>query len=373
MVVPTSSASVDYYGGKRLGENRYANSVVALNASTGRLVWHFQTVHHDLWDYDNASPPALVTVMKGGRPTAAVLQATKTGMLFVLDRSTGTPLWPVEERHVPASDVPGEQAWPTQPFSTVEALSPDRIPPDQLWGADEADRAACRERFGRLRNEGIFTPPSVQETLVIPANIGGAHWGGLAFDSARQLAIVPVNRLATAVRLIPRDQMKGMRMGDGGSRVNAEYTDMGGTPYVMRRQIARAPKGMPCTPPPFGELVGVSLATGRVAWRTPLGSIQPLLPDSLRAAPEWGSPNLGGPIATAGGLVFIGAALDHFVRAFDTQTGRELWKGALPAGGKATPMTYRARPGGRQFVVIAAGGSGGPWGKGDELVAFALP
>jgi quinoprotein glucose dehydrogenase len=212
----------------------------------------------------------------------------------------------------------------------------------------------------------------VQETLVIPANIGGAHWGGLAFDSARQLAIVPVNRLATAVRLIPREQMKG-RMGDSGSRIHAEYTDMGGTPYVMRREIVRSPKGMPCTPPPFGELVGVSLATGRVAWRTPLGSIQPLLPDSVRAAPEWGSPNLGGPIATAGGLVFIGAALDHFVRAFDTQTGRELWKGALPAGGKATPMTYRARPGGRQFVVIAAGGSGGPWGKGDELVAFALP
>jgi quinoprotein glucose dehydrogenase len=372
VVVPTSSASVDYYGGKRLGENRYANSVVALNASTGRLVWHFQTVHHDLWDYDNASPPALVTVVKNGRATAAVLQATKTGMLFVLDRGTGTPLWPVQERRVPVSDIPGEQAWPTQPFSAIEALSPHRIPPGQLWGVDDADRAACRERLGRLRNEGIFTPPSLQETLVIPANIGGAHWGGLAFDSARQLAIVPVNRLATAVRLIPREQMK-RRMRDSGSRIHAEYTDMGGTPYVMRREIVRSPKGLPCTPPPFGELVGVSLATGRVAWRTPLGSIQPLLPDSVRVPPEWGSPNLGGPIATAGGLVFIGAALDHFVRAFDTQTGRELWKGALPAGGKATPMTYRARAGGRQFVVIAAGGSGGPWGKGDELVAFALP
>jgi quinoprotein glucose dehydrogenase len=373
VVIPTGSASVDYYGGKRLGENRYANSVVALRASSGKPVWDFQTVHHDLWDYDNASPPALVTVEKNGKPTAAVLQATKTGMLFVLDRATGAPLWPVEERQVPASDVPGERAWPTQPFSTIEALSPHRIGRDEWWGIDAADRAACRERLGRLRNEGIFTPPSVGGTLVVPSNIGGAHWGGLVFDPSRQLAIVPVNRLATAVRLIPRGQAKVKRMGEAASRIRAEYTDMHGTPYVMRREIVRSPKGLPCTPPPFGELVAVKLVSGRVTWRVPLGSIQSLLPDSMRVPREWGSANLGGPIATAGGLVFIGATLDHFLRAFDTGTGRELWKGPLPASGKATPMTYRARPGGRQFVVIAAGGSGELWGKGDELVAFALP
>jgi quinoprotein glucose dehydrogenase len=372
VVAPTGSASVDYYGGKRLGENRYANSVVALDAATGRLVWHFQTVHHDLWDYDNASPPALVTLMMKGQATAAVLQATKTGMLFALDRASGKPLWPVEERRVPPSDVPGEQASPTQPFSAIEPLSPHGITTDQLWGVDQADRAACRERLGAARNEGIFTPPSLKESVVVPANIGGAHWGGLAFDSARQLAVIPVNRVAAAVKLIPRDQMKG-HVPETASRIRAEYTDMEGTPYVMRREIVRSPKGLPCTPPPFGELIAVSLATGRVVWRTPLGTMQPLLPDSVQVPPEWGSPNLGGPIATASGLVFIGAALDHFLRAFDTQTGKELWKGALPAGGKATPMTYRARPGGKQFVVIASGGSGSPWGKGDELIAFTLP
>ena len=373
VVLPTGSASPDYYGGKRPGENRYANSVVALRGSTGKLVWSFQTVHHDLWDYDNASPPALVTLMKGGRSTAAVLQVTKTGMLYALSRDTGAPLWPVEERAVPASDVPGERAWPTQPFSTIEALSPHRIAVDQLWGPTDADRASCRDKLGGLRNEGIFTPPSLGGSLVVPSNIGGAHWGGMVFDPQRRLAIVPVNRLATAVRLIPREQLKTVRDGEAGSRINAEYTDMAGTPYVMRREIVRSPSGLPCTPPPFGELLAVSLATGRVVWRVPLGALPALSAGSAVPPAAWGSPNLGGPIATASGLVFIGAAIDRHLRAFDAGSGRELWKGALPAGGKATPMTYRSRPGGRQFVVIAAGGSGGPWGDGDELVAFALP
>jgi quinoprotein glucose dehydrogenase len=373
VLIPTGSASPDYFGGKRLGQNRYANSVVALRASTGKLVWSFQTAHHDLWDYDNASPPALVTVTKGSAPTPAVLQATKSGMLFVLNRETGEPLWPVEERPVPASDVAGEEAWPTQPFSTIEALSPHRIAPKEIWGASDSDRVFCQKRLGRLRNEGIFTPPSLNGTLVVPSNIGGAHWGGLVFDSSRQLAILPVNRLATEVRLIPRDRLKSVHDSETGSRMNAEYTDMHGTPYVMRREIVRSPSGLPCTPPPFGELIAVSLATGRVVWRVPNGTL-PASPDGSPAPPaSWGSPSLGGPIATASGLVFLGATLDRFLRAYETATGRELWKGALPAAGKATPMTYRARPGGRQFVVIAAGGSGGLWGKGDELVAFALP
>ena len=373
VVIPTGSPSVDYFGGARVGDDRYANSVVALRASTGKLLWAFQTVHHDLWDYDNASPPALVDVMKDGRTVPAVLQATKAGMLFVLDRETGRPLWPVEERAVPASDVPGERASPTQPFSAIEPLSPLRVPSESLWGADAADRAACRDRVAGFRNEGVFTPPSVRGTLAVPSNIGGAHWGGLAYDPPAGLVIVPVNRLATAVRLIPRADAPAAHARDMASRINAEYTDMRGTPYVLRREILRSPGGLPCTPPPFGELVAVSLATGRAAWRVPLGGAPRLRGDSAAYPSEWGSPNLGGPIVTASGLVFIGAALDPFLRAFDAATGRELWKGALPAGGKATPMTYRARAGGRQFVVIAAGSSGGPWGKGDEVVAFALP
>jgi quinoprotein glucose dehydrogenase len=364
--LPTSSPAPDYYGGLRPGENRYANSIVALRASTGRVVWHFQTVHHDLWDYDNASPPALVTVTRGAARIAAVLQATKSGMLFVLDRETGTPLFPVEERPVPASDVPGETASPTQPFTALTPpLSPQRYTPDDAWGPTPEARAACRATIAGLRNEGPFTPPSLQGTLDAPSNIGGAHWGGVAADERRGIAVVPVNRVATMVQLIPAAGFNGdsMRREDAQrGRTDFEYTRMHGTPYVMRRRLLMGPAGLPCTPPPFGALVAVSLTTGAIVWNVPLGT--------MGAAPDWGSPNLGGPILTEGGLVFIGATLDRAIRAFDVETGRELWKAALPAGARATPMTYEA--GGRQFVVIAAGG-GGPFGAGDAIVAFALP
>lgn len=385
--VPTSSPSPDYYGGLRLGDNRHASSIVALRASTGKLVWAFQTVHHDLWDYDNASPPLLTTVRHDGRDVAVVMQATKTGMLYVLDRDTGVPVFPVEERAVPASTVAGEQASPTQPFSSLPALSPHRLTVADAFGADSADRAACRATIGSLRNEGIFTPPSVEGTLVVPSNIGGAHWGGLAFDRARQLVIVPVNEVAAEVQLLPRAVEHSM------SEPGWEYAEMRGTPYMMRRRILLSPAGVPCTRPPFGSLVAVSMATGTIAWRVPLGTPRaPALPPAVPAGvgaqtrsaltsigagggdsalAALGSPNLGGAIVTAGGLVFIGATIDQRVRAFDVETGRELWRAQLPAGGKATPMTYMVN--GRQYVAIAAGGDGAIFGKGDEIVVFALP
>ena len=364
--LPTSSPAPDYFGGLRLGENRYANSIVALRASTGRVVWHFQTVHHDLWDYDNASPPALVTVTQNGVRVPAVIQTTKSGMMFVLDRMSGKPLFPVEERPVPASSVPGEVASQTQPFTTVTPpLSPLHYSTDDAWGATPESKAACRAMLGALRNEGPFTPPSLQGTLAVPSNIGGAHWGGVAVDEGRKLAVVPVNRVAAMVQLIPAEGFNG----DSSRREDAargitdfEYTRMRGTLYIMRRRILIGPAGLPCTPPPFGSLVAVNLSTGAIAWDVPLGT--------MGDAAGLGSPNLGGPIITAGGIVFIGATLDRAFRAFDIETGRELWKAALPAGARATPMTYEA--GGRQFVVIAAGG-GGPFGTGDAIIAFALP
>ena len=370
--VPTGSASPDYFGGERAGDNRYANSIVALRASTGKVVWHFQVVHHDLWDYDVASPPALVTIVKGGKRIDVVLQATKTGQLFVLDRDTGKPVFPVEERSVPKSTITGERASPTQPFNTViPPLSPLTLSNDSVWGATPADRESCRQQIRSLRNEGMFTPPSLEGTLVIPSNVGGAHWGGLAFDPGRSIAVVAVNRLAAMVQLIPVDQLDTAQSRSNSSRLGDEYTRMHGTPYVMRRRILTAESRLPCSPPPWGGLVAIDLKTGTRAWEVPLGDLRSMSPELASISQQSvGSPNLGGPIVTAGGLVFIGATIDHFIRAFDIETGRELWKGALPGGARATPMTYTVN--GKQFVVIAVGGND-DWGKGDYIIAFALP
>jgi len=300
-------------------------------------------VHHDLWDYDNASPPLLATVK--GQP--AVIQTTKTGMMFVLNRETGAPIFPVEERPVPASTVPGERAWPTQPFSSLPPLSPHG------WDGKSPD-TACQTLTRGLRNEGIFTPPSLEGTIVVPSNIGGAHWGGVAFDPVRQIAVVPVNRLAAAVQLIPLTGVKLDTLRESRSRMGYDYTVMRGTPYIMRRRILFVPPATPCTPMPPGELVAMDLKSGTKAWTTPI------------------APTLGGAIVTAGGLVFMAATIDRQFRAFDIETGRELWHADLPASGKATPMTYRGGDG-RQYVVVAAGGDGETWGAGDAIIAFALP
>jgi len=362
--LPTSSPAPDYFGGMRLGENRYANSIVALRASTGKVVWHFQTSHHDIWDYDNAAPPALTTATLRGAKIPVVIQVPKTGMMYVLDRATGKPVFAVEERPVPASSVPGEVASKTQPFTVVTPpLSPLAYSAADAWGPTPEVEAACRQLLGTLRNEGPFTPPSLEGSLVVPGNIGGAAWGGVAIDERRSLAIVPVNRLPAMVQLFEADGFNrdSMRTADAQRGLtDFEYTRMRGTPYIMRRRLILGPTGLPCIKPPFGSLVAVSLNTGAIVWNVPLGT--------MGGFP--GSPHLGGPIATAGGLVFIGATLDRAIRAFDVETGRELWKADLPAGARATPMTYEA--GGRQFVVIAAGG-GGPFGAGDAIIAFALP
>jgi quinoprotein glucose dehydrogenase len=371
--VPTSSPSPDYFGGERLGDNLFADSVVALRADTGARVWHFQTVHHDLWDYDVASPPILFDWRKDGRTVAAVGVASKTGHLFVLDRETGTPLIPVEERAVPKSDVPGEEAAPTQPFPTApRSLARTSLTADAAWGLTDEDRAWCRDTMGKLRSDGFFTPPSLRGTLVVPGNAGGMAWGGIAHDPVNGLLIMPVNNLAAEVRLIPRDTVDTERKA-GRFSGDFEYAPQRGTPYALVRRLLLGPKAhLPCTPPPWGTLAAIRAATGEIAWQVPLGQF----PGTEKAteAGKGGSIALGGPIATAGGLVFTAGTLEAAIYAFDVQTGQQLWKGTLPTSARSTPMTYLGRDG-RQYVVISAGGHGISIGPplGDYVVAFALP
>ncbi len=367
--IPTSSPSPDFYGVERKGDNRYANSVVALRASTGKVVWHYQVVHHDLWDYDVAAQPMLITVKRNGRTIPAVAVATKMGHIFVLHRETGKPLFPVEERPVPKSDVPDEETSPTQPFPVLpRPLVPSRLTPDDAWGIMPADRDYCRERIRSLRSEGIFTPPSFQGSLLFPGNVGGVNWGGMAWDAKRNLLIAPTNRLATVVKLMPREEFERLRASGEGTRLTGEFGRMTDK-LMMYREPLRAPSGAPCNAPPWGALTAVDLTTGAIKWEVPLGVIPQiaLLPKSA----EWGSINLGGGIVTAGGLIFIAAAMDTKLRAFDVETGKEVWKAELPASAQATPMTYQMN--GKQYVVICAGGHGKlGTKKGDAVVAFAL-
>ncbi|HET7218833.1 MAG TPA: pyrroloquinoline quinone-dependent dehydrogenase [Vicinamibacterales bacterium] len=361
--LPTGSASPDYFGGLRAGGDGYANSIVALRAATGEVAWHFQTVHHDLWDYDVASPPLLYPAKSG--PAVAV--GSKTGHLFLFDRLTGKPLFGVDERKVAASDVTGEQASPTQPFPTQPpSLVPQQVTDTDLWGATPEELAACRATFASLRSEGVFTPPSVRGSIAVPGNIGGLHWGGAAWDPVHRLIVAPVNRLPAIVRLIPAAQFDAERR----AHPERETTEQAGTPYAMSRQFFLSPSGRPCVAPPWGELVAVNADTGAIAWRTTLGDLRGAAKLTLPESP--GSPNLGGPLPTDTGLVFIAATIDPSFRAFDTRDGKEVWKAALPTSARATPMIFTGVDG-RQMIVIAAGGHDTPFSRPDtKVIAFAL-
>lgn len=368
--VPTGSVSPDFYGGERKGDNRYANSLVALDATNGNIVWHQQLVHHDVWDYDLPAQPTLVKLNRNGEPIPAVIQGTKTGLLFTFDRRTGEPIFKIEEREVPQGGVIGEHLSKTQPFPVAPPplISHSAITADDAWGMMLFDKWGCASQFEKYRSEGIYTPPSLKGTLMMPSYMGGINWGGVAFHPNKQIAVVRVTEAITVVQLIERDMLRDEAR--SGKHPESQYARQSGTPYGMRRQLVLSALGVPCSAPPWGWVKAVDMTSGEVLWETAHGTIEDLAPSPVPNL-EFGVPGIGGPITTAGDLVFIAAAMDNYLRAYDINNGKELWKGRLPAGGQATPMTYSID--GKQFVVIAAGGHrGAGTTMGDYLVAYTL-
>jgi quinoprotein glucose dehydrogenase len=366
--LPTTSPSPDLFGGARTADMPLADAVVALKADTGEVVWSFQTVHHDLYDFDLPAQPILATVPFQGHPTDVVIQTAKTGFTFVLDRETGRSLFPIEERPVPQSDVPGERSSATQPVPSLpEPFARQTFTRADLFGLTPIDRAACQRLFDQSRYDGLFTPVSLRGSIMFPSLIGGGNWGGAAYDPATHLLVVKASNLAYRVTLIDRKS-------DPGPPKRAKTwmdAPMEGTPYRMEGEILLSPLGIPCAPPPWGTLTAIDLDTGKKVWQIPLGQSK-RFGITAPAFLGWGSPNVGGPLVTASGLVFIGATLDSQFRAYDLKSGRELWRAPLPAPGMAVPMSYLDH--GRQYVVIAAGGNAiAETELSDAFVAYALP
>ena len=370
--IPTGNATPDHVGTHRSPMlERYASSMVALDVRTGRPRWHFQTVHHALWDYDLPAQVTLADMTLNGRRARAIIVPTKRGEIFVLDRETGRPLTGIEERPVPRGNLPGERYSPTQPFATgFASFAPPPLHEASMWGVTPLDQMWCRIRFRSLDYKGMFTPPSERGMLQWPGTFGILNWGGVSVDPERQLMIVNSAAIPQEVRLF--------RHGDRTDRPAAAkdshapgYLPQFGTNYGVSLLPMLSPLGIPCEAPPWGKLSAVDLRSGKVVWSRTLGTTADTAPLGI-AVP--GAFNLGGSVNTAGGVTFIGATLDNALRAFETSTGQELWKASLPAGGQATPITYVSSKTGRQYVVIAAGGHAYMGTTpGDAVVAFVLP
>ena len=370
--LPTGSPSHDPYGVERSEPLPYGNAVVVLNALTGEEIWSYQTIHHDLWDYDLPSMPTLVEVNYQGKKVEAVLQATKTGFLFVLDRLTGQPLFPVKETKVAQSDIKGELSSPTQPIpQSPPPFTDQSISADEAWGLTFWDRKQCREKIQALTNDGLFTPPSIKSSVLLPSTSGGSNWGGLAFDPESELVVINSTNVLTSQKLRPRLGFEGSD--DAQKKPGKFIAMMPGTPYIWIREFVGSAFGIPCNPPPWGKLTAIDTGSGKIRWQIPFGR-KPVGFGFFNSPQRWGAPNQGGPIITKGGLIFIGASLDSRFRAYDLSSGEELWSAEIPAPGTATPMTYSYGDDNKQYVVIAAGGYPTFDPKlSDTIVAFTLP
>jgi quinoprotein glucose dehydrogenase len=372
--LPMGVTTPDIWGGNRTpDQERYASGLLALNASTGKLAWFYQSAHHDLWDMDQPSQPTLADISgKDGQSVPVVYAPAKTGNLFVLDRRTGEPVVPAPETPVPQGAAPGDHVAPTQPFSELTFRPSKKLTDADMWGATMYDQLVCRVMFHRLRYEGTFTPPSLQGTLVFPGNLGMFEWGGIAVDTDRQVAVANPIALPFVSRLIPRGPGNPMEPEPGakGSGTEAGIQPQYGVPYGVTLNPFLSPLGLPCKQPAWGYISAIDLKTNEIVWKKRIGTVRDSSPLPLPF--KMGMPMLGGPIVTAGGVVFIGATADNYLRAFDVNNGKELWQARLPAGGQATPMSYSID--GRQYVVIAAGGHGSFGTKlGDYVMAYVLP
>jgi quinoprotein glucose dehydrogenase len=369
ILVPMGNQSPDQLGGNRdANVEKYASSIVALEENTGRVAWVFQTTHHDLWDMDVPAQPILVDTTVHGEVIPALVQPTKQGEIFVLDRRTGVPVLPVTEKPAPGGAVEGDVAAPTQPVSALSFNPPD-LTERAMWGLSPFDLLACRIKFRSLRYDGRYTPPSLQGSIIYPGNVGVFNWGGVAVDPERQIVFAMPVQMAFVSTLVARK--------DAESRIvtresEAPFNENFGGRYAVKLIPLFSPLGKPCQAPPWGFVAGADIRDGRIAYKHVNGTVRDLtripLPFKL------GVPGIGGPILTRGGLAFLSGTLDYFVRAYDVTTGRQLWEDRLPAGGQATPMTYWSEASGRQFVLVVAGGHGTLGTKlGDSIIAYALP
>lgn len=371
--LPTGNATPDFFAGERTAlDDKYSSSIVAVDAATGQVRWHFQTTHHDLWDFDLPSQPLLYDLPDGkGGSTPVLVQTSKQGMIFMLNRETGKPVAKVEERPVPAGNVQGERYSPTQPYSVgMPMIGNQTLTESDMWGATPVDMLLCRIQFKEMRHQGVFTPPGLDRSLQFPGSLGGMNWGSVSVDPNNSLMFVNDMRLGLANYMVPR-----ANVAKNASGIEMGIVPMDGTPYGAMRERFLSPLGIPCQKPPFGTMSAVDLKTGKLVWQVPVGTVEDTGPLGIRMHMPIpiGMPTLGASLSTQSGLLFFAGTQDFYLRAFDTATGKEIWKDRLPVGSQSGPMTYVSPKTGKQYIIINAGGARQSPDRGDYVIAYALP